>query len=509
MKNGYVIGIDQGTTNTKAVLIDQDARIVSVSDSFTVRPIRPGTDCVEFDPDEILSGVYSAIRSVISRAGVSSNQIISVGLANQGETVIAFDCGTGRPLYNAISWQDCRGIETAHELLPYADFLVERTGLINDPYFSAYKMRWILENVEEARNALDRGTLVLATSDVWLLNRLLREHPIVTDVSTASRTLLFNISTLSWDEELCRLFRIPMNCLPDVVANDQAVGFFEDEVCGTAVELAGLCVDQQAALFGEECVVSGTAKITYGTGCFVLVNAGSDSRIRAPGLLTSVGWSVGRTGVNGNSQSDGGAVYVLDGGIFNAGSIFRWMIDDLGLAEGEAEIDDAIASRANELNVNGLYFLPGLNGLAAPHWNREASGSWIGLRYHHRKNDLIAAAAESITFRVREVFETIESAGVTITKIRADGGLSRSRPLMQLQADVLGGVIEIFDGGEATARGVGLFSGLARKRSVISDGVENYAMGRRTSKSSIMSPDQAKRKKIDARYMEWKKLVQR
>lgn len=489
------MSVDQGTTNTKALLIDESARIVAVSESMPIRPSFPRPGWVEYDPREMLDSVYRSIASLLSRAEIDPRDIRSVGFANQGETVIAFDTVTGDPIYPAISWQDNRNAKLATELRKGAEGerISQVTGLFANPYFSALKMRWILDNVPSAKTLLATGRLCLGTSDVWLLNRLTSNSSLATDISTASRTLLLDITALEWDEHMADLFGIPLEALPDICENHAMVGSLDLDSCDLHAPIGGVCVDQQAALFGEGCTTTGDAKITYGTGCFLLANIGAQATMRAPGILTSVGWSFGK-----------GAAYVLDGGIYNAGSVMRWIVEDLKLASSFAEMDEIVrdAEAASE-GVDEVYFVPALYGLASPYWKSEATGSWHGLTGATRRVDLIRSAVEAVAYRVRQIVEAVERAGVDLTTIKVDGGPSSSEVFMQLQADVLGKTLEVFGGVEATAYGAGLLSGVSSGLWDVEDIPRHDAPTRR------FSPGRVQSQKYEERYGRWKEYMNR
>lgn len=445
---GYILAVDQGTSSSKAIIIDQNARIVAVSENVAITPHYPQAGWVEYQPEEILSSLIQACRSVLNKANIVPQEITCVALANQGETVIAFDRDSGAPIYPAISWQDKRSVEIVEHWKADAkeEFIRAVTGLIPDPYFSASKMHWILKNVPEAGNLYQQDRLCLATSDTWLLYRLLSEKGFFTDVSTASRTMLLNLRSRQWDENLLQVCGIPRSVLPEIATNDTIIGSLDKRIFGVKIPLGGLCVDQQAALFGQRCFDEGTLKITYGTGCFMLANVGQDSDLRAKGLLSSVGW-----------QIDDTTTYVFDGGIYNAGALVRWLTQQVKLAPSIQDIERVIY---NKKDANGVYFIPALTGLAAPYWQPEMSGSWHGLKITNDNSDLLRSAIESIAFRVKDVCDSMKSAGIQIDCVYADGGLSQSQFLMQFQADLLNVPIDVFQHAEATALGVGLLAGM-------------------------------------------------
>ena len=444
----YILAVDQGTSSSKALIIDQNARIVAVSENIPITPNCPRPGWVEYQPEEMLSSVIQACRSLVSKVNIASQEIACIALANQGETVIAFDRENGDPIYPAISWQDKRSLKIVEqwEADGKREFIRNATGLIPDPYFSASKMRWILDNVPEAGKLCQHNRLCLATSDTWLIYRLLAQKGVFTDVSTASRTMLLHIASRQWDENLLQACSIPRSVLPDIVANDTIIGSIDKRILGVEIPLGGLCVDQQAALFGQRCFDKGEMKITYGTGCFMLANVGHNPNLRTKGLLTSIGWQINDT-----------TTYVFDGGIYHAGSLVRWLTQQVKLASGIQDIESAIHGKKD---ARGVYFIPALTGLAAPYWQAEMSGSWHGLKITTDNSDLLRSAMESIAFRVKDVFDSMESDGIQLGRVYTDGGLSRSRTLMQLQADLLNVPVDVFTDSEATALGVGLLAGI-------------------------------------------------
>ncbi len=453
----YVLGVDQGTGSTKAVVMDNEARIIGMSAAFSVRPHLPRAGWVEYDPWDILTSVVSAIRSALEVAGIRPADVAACGLANQGETVIAFDRENGDPVYPAISWQDRRNSEAIAEWTGSVgeDKIRRSTGLIPDTYFSASKIDWLLKSVPRARDLAAKGRLCAATSDTWLVRGLLGDRTCVSDASTASRTMLFDLRSLDWESDLLAEFCVPRSVLPDVIPNDHEIGILDQGIVGPGIRLAGLCVDQQAALFGQGCLNPGDTKITYGTGCFMLSNIGPQWGARAPGLLTSVGWRLG-------DRTD----YVIDGGVYSAGSVITWLIDKVGLAQSVDEIEDCV-NRVDD--SGGVFFIPALSGLAAPYWLAGAQGGWHGLRLSTTRSDLIRSAVESIAFRVKDVVDAAREGGVEVRDIRVDGGLSQSEFLMQFQADLLGTRLLAFDEREATAFGAGLLAGIAVGKWSVSD----------------------------------------
>jgi glycerol kinase len=444
----YIVAIDQGTTSTRALVLDGHGRIAGTSQGdFKIPGIhfRPGW--VELDPGALWTSVRDAVASALDHAGIGIEQVAALGMANQGETVIAFDAGSGAPFGNAISWQDRRTEELVAAWR--ADGLERQvravTGLRLDSYFSASKLAWILAHRTGAAEALGKGSLRLGTSDTWLIWQLTGGRSFVTDAATASRTMLLDLERGAWSQPLLDALGLPVQCLPAIVANAGMLGVTDRAIWGREVPITGLCVDQHAALFGHGCHERHQAKATYGTGCFVLANAGTDARVRAPGLLTALGWRLGES-----------TRYVLEGGVYSAGSIVEWLID-LGLLTAASELDHVAGSVADS---RGVIMVPALSGLAAPWWQSNARACWAGMDRGTSAAHLVRAALESIAFRVRDIHASMAGAGVTLDSLRADGGLTRSQLLMQLQADVLGCPVAVSVHPEVTALGVGLMAGL-------------------------------------------------
>ena len=455
----FILAVDQGTTSTKALVIAENGTIVATSaaDRFEIEAAHPRPGWVEYDPDRMLETVRDSARAAIRNAGIHSDDIAGIGLANQGETVIAFDADNGRPICPAISWQDRRTEELAaswrEEGLEQEVFAT--TGLRLDPYFSAVKLAWILRNVPRARELHKAGRLRFGTSDAWLLWQLTQGRRFITDVSTASRTMLLDLATRTWSSSLARAFDIPVTALPEICPNAVATGVTSRRLLGAEIPITGLCVDQQAALFGQRAIQPGQAKITYGTGCFLLANLGTDCARRAPGLLTSVGW-----------QTADETTYVFDGGVYSAGSLVNWLID-LGLASGVEEITelakDVHASSPATPSLatpSPVMLIPAFSGLAAPRWSGRARACWVGMDQGTDRRQMVRSALEAIAFRVKEIFDVMGESGIRLRHVNVDGGLTQCDPLMQLQADLLGVPLMRSGTPEFTALGVGYLAGL-------------------------------------------------
>lgn len=507
-----VLGIDQGTTGTKAVLFDSDLQVVGRG--FREIPqIFPQPGWVEQDPEEIwlrsLAAVQDCLADAHQRAGITWRDVAGVGIDNQGETIILWDRLTGKPVYNAIVWQCRRTAKLCQELVAqgYGDIVTAKTGLVIDPYFSATKIRWILDQVPAARELLAQGRLACGTTDAWLVGKLTGGRVLATDASTASRTMLFNIHHLDWDEDLLDLFGVPRESLPTVhpssgfVAEispqvwEQGVGASSAVTLSTppALPILALAVDQQAALFGHRCFRTGLAKATYGTGCFVLMNVGSRPRPSRHGLLATVAWNLG--------QREEPVSYALDGGVYVAGAAVQWLRDGLGLIR-TCEESEVLARRAQD--TGGVYMVPALAGLAAPYWDASARGTIVGLTRGTTREQLVRAVLEGVAYRVRDVLEAMTAdADSSLVLLRADGGASRNRFLMQFQADILGLPVEVTSSQDITAQGVAMLAGLA-----LGVWKSPEQLSQTASAGEVFEP-KLDRGQREAKYAGWKRALQR
>ncbi len=491
-KTPYILAIDQGTTATKALLIDCVPRIVAVR-SMTLPQIYPRPGWVEMDPDLLWNSIVSTVSALLQETGTAGDQIRAVGLSNQGETVIAWDRETGRHLYNAISWQCSRTGERCMELKNHVDenLIREKTGLIIDSYLSASKFAWLLDQVPAVRRALDRGTLMMGNLDAWILWKLSNGTCFCTDHTTASRTLLFNVHALSWDRELLDLFQVPEHVLP--APQPPIHGFCRthpDTLAGVSAPVTASAVDQPAALFGHGCLEKGCLKITYGTGAFLLMHLGSTFVVSDHGLLTSIAISPDRREV----------CYYLDGGIYSAGALIEWLIHGLGLIGHPAEAAELAGSVGNSGSV---FFVPSLVGLAAPHWQRDVQAAFFGMNRATTKAHLVRSVLEAIAFRVREVVTAMEQdAGCDIKAIRVDGGLSRNDLLLQMQADLLDIPLQRQAGSDITGLGIGLAAGL---------GIGLLDMAHLQPKPGVSftpsEPSASGATSLDQRFRQWQKAV--
>ena len=445
----YILALDQGTSSSRAIVFDAYGQTKAVSQKeFTQIFPKPGW--VEHNPMEIWSSQASVIAEAITSIDINGLNIAAIGITNQRETTIVWDAETGEPVYNAIVWQDRRTSEFCDCLKRdgRTDLIRSKTGLIIDAYFSATKILWILENVPGARQKADEGKLRFGTVDTWLIWMLTRGEVHVTDVTNASRTMLFNIHTLEWDKELLQLFGIPESMMPEVKSSSEVYGYTKTTLFAHEVPIAGIAGDQQAALFGQMCTEPGSVKNTYGTGCFMLMNSGERPIMSSNNLLTTIAWKIGDT-VN----------YALEGSIFVAGSVVQWLRDGLGIIRSSSEVEVLAASVPDN---GGVYFVPALTGLGAPHWDQYAKGSIYGLSRGTTAAHIARAALEGIAFQTMDIVNAMQKdAGCTLKELKVDGGASRNNLLMQFQADILGTSVIRPIVTETTALGAAYLAGLA------------------------------------------------
>ena len=445
----YILSLDQGTSSSRAIVFNSDGTPVSVSQKeFTQYFPQPGW--VEHNPMEIWSSETAVIAESISAIGINGKNLAAIGITNQRETTIVWDAETGTPVYNAIVWQDRRTSEYCDSLKTegLTDFIRAKTGLIIDAYFSATKIRWILENVPGARHRAEEGKLRFGTVDTWLVWMLTRGQVHVTDVSNASRTMLLNIHTLQWDDELLELFGIPASMMPQVKSSSEIYGHTKTTLFAHEIPVAGIAGDQQAALFGQMCIEPGSVKNTYGTGCFLLMNSGTKPIMSSNNLLTTVAWKIGDT-VN----------YALEGSIFVAGSVVQWLRDGLGLIKSSAEVEALATSVPDN---GGVYFVPALTGLGAPYWDQYAKGNISGITRGTTAAHIARAALEGIAFQTMDIVGAMRrDAGIDLKELKVDGGASRNNFLMQFQADILSTTVIRPEVTETTALGAAYLAGLA------------------------------------------------
>ena len=443
----YLIALDQGTSSSRAIVFDRQGKACATCQKeFTQHFPQPGM--VEHDPMEIWATEYAVMTEAVTSLGLGGADIAAIGITNQRETTIVWDAATGKPVCNAIVWQDRRTSAYCDSLKArgLTDTIREKTGLIIDAYFSGTKIRWILENVPGARQRAERGELRFGTVDSWLVWNLTGGHTHVTDVSNASRTMLFNIHTLQWDEELLALMGIPRSMMPEVRSSSEIYG--QAALLGENVPVAGIAGDQQAALFGQLCLEEGDVKNTYGTGCFLLMNTGNKPIVSENQLLTTVAWKLG-----------GQVTYALEGSIFVAGSVVQWLRDSLGIIRSSSEVEALAASVEDN---GGVYFVPALTGLGAPYWDQYAKGSITGITRGTTAAHIARAALEGIAFQTMDIVSAMQKdAGVRLASLKVDGGASRNNLLMQFQADLLGASVVRPEGTETTALGAAYLAGLA------------------------------------------------
>ncbi|PTA68467.1 glycerol kinase GlpK [Deinococcus arcticus] len=445
----FILALDQGTTSSRAIVFDHQGQIRHLAQKeFTQHFPRPGW--VEHDPREIWSTQLGVVQEALAGAGLRAGDLAAIGITNQRETVIVWDRASGEPIYPAIVWQDRRTAAECEALRAagHEDLIREKTGLLLDPYFSGTKLAWILDHVPGARVRAERGELACGTVDSWLLYHLTGGECHLTDVSNASRTLLLNIHTGEWDDELLALLRIPRALLPGVRPSSEVYGETAPGLLGARVKIAGMAGDQQAATFGQVCLRPGMAKNTYGTGCFMLMNTGPGA-VRSPSrLLTTVAWDRGQ-----------GRTYALEGSVFVAGAVVQWLRDGLGLIRDAAEIE-ALATGVPD--SGGVYLVPAFVGLGAPYWDPYARGTVVGLTRGTTRAHLARAALDSVAFQAADLLGAmVQDSGVTLSELRVDGGASRNNLLMQAQADLLGVTVTRPRVTETTALGAAFLAGLA------------------------------------------------
>lgn len=445
----YILSLDQGTTSSRAILFNKEGLIESVSQKEFPQ-IYPNPGWVEHDPMVILESVLSVIKDCIYKIGASPLEIAAIGITNQRETTVVWDRYTGKPIYNAIVWQ-CRRTAAECEVLikkGLGGIIKEKTGLIVDAYFSATKIKWILDHVEGARERAKKGDLLFGTIDTWLIWHLTNGKTHVTDYSNASRTMLFNIHTLKWDEEILKSLDIPYQMLPEVKPSSFIYGETTSDLLGASVPIAGVAGDQQAALFGQACFSPGMAKNTYGTGCFLLMNTGEKAVTSKHGLLTTIAWGL-----------DGKITYALEGSVFIAGAAIQWLRDELGLIK-KASDTEVLASSVPD--SNGVYVVPAFVGLGTPYWDPNARGIIAGLTRGVTKAHIVRATLESLAYQTSDVLTAMEEdAGISLHTLKVDGGACVNNFLMQFQSDLLRVQVDRPEVIETTALGAAYLAGLA------------------------------------------------
>ena len=446
----YILSIDAGTTSSRAILFDKNGKQISIS-QFEFTQIFPKESWVEHDPMEIWETQLRAIKDVVSKSSINVEEIDSIGITNQRETTVVWNKKTGKPVYNAIVWQDRRTACICDELerKGLEKLFYEKTGLVLDAYFSGTKIKWILDIDKKVKEMALNGELLFGTIDTWLIWNLTKGKYHVTDYTNASRTLLLNIHTLEWDKELLDVLNVPKSILPKLVDSSQKIGSIDPSIIGSSgIEICGVAGDQQAALFGQMCVNPGDVKNTYGTGCFCMMNTGSNAVKSNNKMLTTIGWKIGDK-----------TTYALEGSVFIAGAVVQWLRDQLNIIENAAEIENLAGLVENS---GGVTFISALSGLGAPYWNPDATGAIMGITRGTNKAHIARAALEAIALRSREIIVEMEKdSGTKFNNLKVDGGASNNNLLMQIQSNFLNSNVIRPKVTETTALGVAFFSGLA------------------------------------------------
>lgn len=487
----YVMALDQGTTSSRAIIFDRAGRIVA-SDQQEFEQILPEPGHVEHDAEQIWQSQLAVARGAISQAEISASDIAAIGITNQRETTILWDAVTGNPVSNAIVWQSRITAPICDRLKQdgHEDLIRSKTGLVLDPYFSGTKIRHILDSDSQLRERAERGDVLFGTVDSFLVWRLTGGKRHVTDASNASRTLLFDLHEMAWNESLAEILHVPMKMLPEVVDSSGIVGVTDPEWFGEEIPIAGIAGDQQAATFGQACFESGNVKSTYGTGCFLLMNTGNEPVASENQLLTTVGWSIG-----------GETVYCLEGSVFIGGAVVQWLRDGLGIIKDSSDVEQ-LASSVND--SDGVYLVPAFVGLGAPHWDPTASGTMIGLSRGSNAGHIARAALESMAFQTADVVEAMQrDSGLTLNSLKVDGGASINNVLMQFQSDILQVNVERPSVAETTALGAAYLAGLAVGYWIDQSDVEaNWQLDQAYSPSVDAS-------QVAERLADWRRAVER
>ena len=447
--SNYILAVDAGTTSSRAIIFNRNAEIIEIA-QFEFNQIFPKEGWVEHDPMEIWDTQLKAIKEVIQKSKIDINEIDSIGITNQRETTVIWEKETGKPVYNAIVWQDRRTASFCDQLVKEnkSELIQNKTGLVIDAYFSGTKIKWILDNNVKIREQANRGELIFGTIDTWLIWNLSKGKYHITDPSNASRTLLYNIKNDTWDEELLKIFDVPKGILPKVVDSSSVSAYVDQEILGRNIPITGIAGDQQSALFGQLCVNPGDIKNTYGTGCFCMMNTGKSSVKSENKMLSTIAWRI-----------NGELTYALEGSVFVAGALIQWLRDKLGIIKEAYEIENL----ANTVSDNGgITFIPALSGLAAPYWDPYAQGTIFGISRGTENGHIARAALESIALRTRDIIiEMQKDAGIKFTNLKVDGGASNNNLLMQIQSDLLQTNVVRPKITETTALGVAFLAGLA------------------------------------------------
>ncbi len=486
----YFLGIDQGTTGTTSIIFDEKWNICGKG-YFEHKQYYPQPGWVEHNPEEIWDKTKESVAEALKHAKINANELAAIGLDNQGETCMIWDKKTGKPVYNAIVWQDRRTSKQADELKDeYGDLIMQKTGLTIDAYFSALKIKWILENVPGTKEKAEKGDLLVGTLDTWLLWKMTGEKVYITDSSTASRTMLFNIHTNQWDDEILNFIGIPASILPEIKTSSEIYGYTDQSFLDARVPIAGSVVDQAAALFGQACFDKGTVKTTYGTGCFMLMNTGDKPVYSNNGLLTTAVWSL-----------NGKITYALDGGVYIGGAAVQWLRDGIGIINNASETE-ALAKSVPD--TSGVYFVPAFSGLAAPYWDQYARGTMVGITGGTTRAHIVRATLEAIAYQVAENLEVMEKdSGIKIETMRVDGGAVANSFLMQFQADILGIPVDVPVITETTALGAAYLAALGVGELDSVDSIKNVW---KLNKRYMPQTNENQRKTM---MEQWKKAVAR
>ncbi|MFH2142225.1 MAG: glycerol kinase GlpK [Bacteroidota bacterium] len=449
MEKKYILSLDQGTSSSKAVLFDQKYSVIEIY-QIPISQSYPKPDYIEQCPEQIWLSQLKAIKNLLNKTSISADDIITIGITNQRETVVLWDKETGIPVYNAIVWQDTRTSDYCQQLINegFLKLITDSSGLTINPYFSATKIQWILNNIEKAKNIYKKGKLMCGTIDSWLVWKLSGGKLHITDVSNASRTMLFNINTLTWDKELLKIFGIDEYILPKVCSSSEIYGYTDKKILGCEIPISGIAGDQQAALFGHGCFEIASAKNTYGTGCFMLLNTGDKRVVSKNGLISTVAWKIGNK-----------TTYALEGSVFIAGAAIKWLRDGLKIIKSTEETEKIALSVDNS---NEVCVIPAFTGLGAPYWNNKVKGAIFGLTQSTNYRHVVRATLESIAFSTRDIIEAMEKdSGIRLSYLNVDGGASANNFLMQFQSDVLQIKVVRPENIEATALGAAMLAGLS------------------------------------------------
>ncbi len=486
----YILTFDQGTTSSRAVLFNELGEVVKISQK-EITQFYPKPGYVEHDPMEIWGTQSGVAREVIDMSGINTEDIKAIGITNQRETTVVWDKNTGKPVYNAIVWQCKRTADDINKLKEqgHEEYIQNATGLILDSYFSASKIKWILDHVEGAREKAENGDLLFGTIDTWLIWNLTKGKVFITDYSNASRTLLFNIHTLSWDDKLLEIFAIPKSMLPEVRNSSEVYGSTDVKIFGTEIPIAGNAGDQQASLFGHNCFIKGDVKNTYGTGCFMLMNTGDEIIKSKHGLLTTIAWGL-----------DNKITYALEGSIFMGGASIQWLRDEMRLIN-EASDSEYFARKIEDTTI---YVIPAFQGLGAPYWDMYARGMIIGMTRDTNRNDIIRGTLESIAYQSRDVLDAMmNDSNIDITNIFVDGGASNNKFLMEFQSGILNKTVIKQEISETTALGACFLAGLAVG---VWDNIDSI---RKLKKDDIIYKPNMAEEIRTKKYAGWKKAVNR